>query len=160
MANQQSAAVSQKEVRIISLSKSVKNTPHPSPPAVPTLLPARTLPLLNSHLQQTSKLEETTNYKPFDPEAWSMERPSLTQWKQAQVARVSTFFTEPTAGWEASDCWKHLGTPHGPRARWTRSNAPPGRGREKTHAATTQAAIPHEKCDYLFINSHNWGEHH
>lgn len=29
-----------------------------------------------------------------------MEQPLLAQWKQAQVARVNTFFTEPTAGWK------------------------------------------------------------
>lgn len=29
-----------------------------------------------------------------------MEEPIFTQWKQAQVTRVNTFFTEPTAGWK------------------------------------------------------------
>lgn len=58
--------------------------------------PACLLTLLNSHLQ----LEETANHKPFDPAAQSMEEPFFTQWKQAQVTRVNTFFTEPTAGWK------------------------------------------------------------
>lgn len=89
-----------------------------------------------------------------------MEQPLLTQRKQAQVAGVNTFFTEPTAGWRprlletSGDLTWPKSSSFVDRQRRSRETLEEMyKGSNATHAANLNA-----KCNYLLINSNNWGE--